>query len=144
MANNMAKQTTKEMNSQNRKGENILVIGAGVVGLTTAICIKKAGYNVNIVAESNASTLTSNVAGALWEWPPAVCGAHGAPRSIKRSKEWCMTSYGKFKEMSAELNAEDTGIYLRDVYFYFKYPIEDRPKDLEKMQESIQMKTSGE
>jgi len=135
MANNMAKQTTKEMNSQNRKGENILVIGAGVVGLTTAICIKKAGYNVKIVAESNASTLTSNVAGALWEWPPAVCGAHGAPRSIKRSKEWCMTSYDKFKEMSAELNAEDTGIYLRDVYFYFKYPIESREKDLEKMQE---------
>lgn len=51
---------------------NILVIGAGVSGLTTAICLREAGFSVVIVADRFAPDLTSIVAGALWEWPPAV------------------------------------------------------------------------
>ncbi|MEO0967361.1 MAG: FAD-dependent oxidoreductase [Cyanobacteria bacterium J06639_18] len=117
------------------QGANILVIGAGVSGLTTAISLKKAGFNVTIAADSFAPDLTSVVAGALWEWPPAVCGHHGAPRSLERSKEWCMTSYEKFKEMHADFGSESTGIYLRDVYFYFKDVLENQPFDLNKMNE---------
>ena len=114
---------------------NILVIGAGVSGLTTAICLREAGFNVVIAADRFAPDLTSIVAGALWEWPPAVCGHHGAPRSLERSKEWCMTSYDKFKQMYADFGSEETGIYLRDVYFYFKYFLESQPSDLGKMNE---------
>ena len=114
---------------------NILVIGAGVSGLTTAICLREAGFNVVIAADRFAPDLTSIVAGALWEWPPAVCGHHGAPRSLERSKEWCMTSYDKFKQMYADFGSEETGIYLRDVYFYFKYVLESQPSDLGKMNE---------
>ena len=114
---------------------NILVIGAGVSGLTTAICLREAGFNVAIAADRFAPDLTSIVAGALWEWPPAVCGHHGAPRSLERSKEWCMTSYDKFKQMHADFGSEETGIYLRDVYFYFKDVLENQPADLNKMNE---------
>ena len=74
---------------------NILVIGAGVSGLTTAICLREAGFNVIIIADRFTPDLTSVVAGALWEWPPAVCGRHGTPRSLERSKEWCMDVHKK-------------------------------------------------
>ncbi|MEI2579828.1 FAD-dependent oxidoreductase [Scytonema sp. PRP1] len=113
----------------------ILVIGAGVSGLTTAICLREAGFSVVIVADRFAPDLTSVVAGALWEWPPAVCGRHGTPRSLERSKQWCMTAYNKFKEIHAEFGSQETGVYLRDVYFYFKDVLENRPADLRKMNE---------
>ncbi|MEH2332791.1 FAD-dependent oxidoreductase [Nostoc sp.] len=114
---------------------NILVIGAGVSGLTTAICLREAGFSVVIVADRFAPDLTSIVAGALWEWPPAVCGSHGAPRSLERSKDWCMTTYNKFKKIHTEFGSEETGLYLRDAYFYFKDVLENRPDDLRKMNE---------
>ncbi|MEH2255248.1 MAG: FAD-dependent oxidoreductase [Nostoc sp.] len=114
---------------------NILVIGAGVSGLTTAICLREAGFNVVIVADRFAPDLTSIVAGALWEWPPAVCGRHGSPRSLERSKDWCMTTYNKFKKIHTEFGSEKTGIYLRDGYFYFLDVLENRPADLQKMNE---------
>ncbi|MEH2276788.1 MAG: FAD-dependent oxidoreductase [Nostoc sp.] len=114
---------------------NILVIGAGVSGLTTAICLREVGFRVVIVADRFAPDLTSIVAGALWEWPPAVCGSHGAPRSLERSKNWCMTTYNKFKKIHAEFGSEETGLYLRDAYFYFKDVLENRPADLRKMNE---------
>ena len=114
---------------------NILVIGAGVSGLTTAICLREVGFRVVIVADRFAPDLTSIVAGALWEWPPAVCGSHGAPRSLERSKNWCMTTYNKFKKIHAEFGSEETGLYLKDAYFYFKDVLENRPTELRKMNE---------
>lgn len=113
----------------------VLVIGAGVSGLTTSICLRRAGFEVVIVADRFAPNLTSVAAGALWEWPPAVCGKHGTPRSLERSKKWCMIAYNEFKEIEAKYGSEATGVYLRDVYFYFKYAIESRPTDLQKMNE---------
>ena len=71
----------------------ILVIGAGVSGLTTALCLRQKGFQVTVVAEQFAPQIVSVVAGALWEWPPAVCGFHLDQRSLERSKELCMTSY---------------------------------------------------
>ncbi|RCJ42036.1 hypothetical protein A6769_38305 [Nostoc punctiforme NIES-2108] len=44
---------------------NILVIGAGVSGLTTAICLREAGFNVVIVARNQAFSLTSPVSFAV-------------------------------------------------------------------------------
>ena len=37
--------------------------------------------------------VTSVVAGALWEWPPAVCGYHRDAISLARSKVWCQASH---------------------------------------------------
>ena len=113
----------------------VLVIGAGVSGLTTAIRLKESGFDVVIVAEKFAPGLASNVAGALWEWPPAACGKHGTPRSLERSKEWCMTSYEKFKTLHATLGSKSTGICLRNITFYFHDVLENLPEDLCKMNE---------
>lgn len=44
----------------------ILVVGAGVIGLTTAVCLAEAGYEVHVVARELPLETTSSVAAALW------------------------------------------------------------------------------
>ena len=117
----------------------VLVIGAGVSGLTTALCLRQKGFAVTVVAERFAPQIVSVVAGALWEWPPAVCGFHQDQRSLERSKQWCMTSYEKFFELSAD---EQTGVFIRPVNFYFRYEIQTNPRSLHKMEE-IQSHVKG-
>eukprot|EP00177_Eucheuma_denticulatum_P007266 GFKZ01013234.1.p1 GENE.GFKZ01013234.1~~GFKZ01013234.1.p1 ORF type:complete len:809 (+),score=81.49 GFKZ01013234.1:195-2621(+) len=114
--------------------KHVLVIGGGVIGITTAIRLRESGFNVSVVAEKY-ENITSNVAGALWEWPPAVCGRHGDPRSLESSKHWCMVSYEKFKELHSLHGQDESGIYLQDVYFYFRYLVEDCTFNLNKMNE---------
>src|SRR5215472_11225380 len=110
----------------------VLVIGAGVSGLTTALCLRQKGFQVTVVAEKLAPHVVSVVAGALWEWPPAVCGFHLDQFSLERSKQWCMTSYEKFFELSAD---ERTGIFIRPVNFYFRYEVLTNPHARHKMEE---------
>jgi D-amino-acid oxidase len=46
---------------------NVTVIGAGVIGLTSAIRLREAGFAANIVAaDLPADTVASSVAGAIW------------------------------------------------------------------------------
>jgi hypothetical protein len=49
------------MNHHLTSNPRALVVGAGVAGVT-------------IIADRFQSSTTSVIAGALWEWPPAVCG----------------------------------------------------------------------
>jgi D-amino-acid oxidase len=46
--------------------EEILVVGAGVIGLTTAVCIVEAGFSVRVRTAVPAQQTTSRVAGAMW------------------------------------------------------------------------------
>jgi D-amino-acid oxidase len=110
----------------------VLVIGAGVTGLTTSLCLRRAGFEVSVVAEQFAPDIVSVVAGALWEWPPAVCGHHLDATSLERSKLWCMDSYRAFSDLARR---PDTGVFLRPVVFYFRSPVAERPRDLAKMNE---------
>jgi D-amino-acid oxidase len=82
------------------------------------------------MAEKFAPEITSNVAGALWEWPPAVCGYHQDQVSLDRSKHWCLTSYHRFAELAAD---PTTGVYLRPSAFYFRNKVEDHESHLRKM-----------
>jgi D-amino-acid oxidase len=112
--------------------DKILVIGAGVSGLTTALCLAREGFEVTVAAEKFAPDITSVVAGALWEWPPAVCGYHSDQLSLERSKEWCQLSYKIFSQLAEN---HETGVYMRTVNFYFKDKIEDNIRDLTKINE---------
>lgn len=112
--------------------EKILVVGAGVSGLTSALCLAREGFRVTVVAERFAPDIVSVVAGALWEWPPAVCGYHHDQISLARSKEWCVTSYEMFEKLA---RAKVPGVAMRRSNFYFKHPVEESPHDLHKMQE---------
>jgi len=115
-----------------RNKARVLVIGAGVSGLTTALCLHQKGFEVTVVAEKFAPQIVSVVAGALWEWPPAVCGFHQDQRSLERSKQWCMISYEKFFALAEN---ERTGVFIRPVTFYFRYDVQANPRALHKMEE---------
>jgi D-amino-acid oxidase len=117
----------------------VLVIGAGVSGLTTALCLRQQGLQVTVVAEKFAPQIVSVVAGALWEWPPAVCGFHQDQHSLERSKQWCMVSYEKFFELASN---EQTGVFIRPVTFYFRYEVQANPRARHKMEE-IQSHVKG-
>jgi D-amino-acid oxidase len=111
---------------------SVLVIGAGVSGLTTALCLGRKGFQVTVVADQFAPRVTSVVAGALWEWPPAVCGLHQDQVSLTRSKAWCETSYDIFTDLAQD---PATGVFVRPVTFYFKRPIAEDPQQQQKMDE---------
>jgi D-amino-acid oxidase len=118
----------------NRNGTSprVLVIGAGVSGLTSALCLRRKGYEVTVVADRLAPRVTSVVAGALWERPPAVCGYHQDQVSLNRSKVWAVTSYEIFASLAGDAS---TGVYLRPATFYFKHPIDDDPGERQKVAE---------
>jgi D-amino-acid oxidase len=49
-----------------RTGPDVLVVGAGVSGLTTAVCLAETGRSVEIRADRMPQDTTSAVAGAIW------------------------------------------------------------------------------
>jgi D-amino-acid oxidase len=110
----------------------VLVIGAGVSGLTSAICLRRKGFEVAVIADRFAPRVTSVVAGALWEWPPAVCGHHQDLVSLARSKHWAETSYEIFADLALDSKA---GVFLRPVTYYFKRPVMDDLRQSQKMNE---------
>ena len=93
---------------------------------------------MTVVAKEFASSvsgelITSEIAGALWEWPPTVCGGHIDEESLDRAKVWCTESYTKFVEMA--MKSEETGVFVQQSVFYFKNKVEDVPEQMEKMNE---------
>jgi D-amino-acid oxidase len=110
----------------------VLVVGAGVSGLTSALCLARRGFAVTVVADRFAPHVTSVVAGALWEWPPAVCGHHRDAGSLTRSKGWAEASYRIFGELAADAR---TGVFVRRVTFYFRRPLAEDAPQRAKMEE---------
>jgi hypothetical protein len=97
----------------------ILIVGGGVTGLVTAWTLLDQGYHVTMIAKEYASygssqRLTSQIAGALWEYPPAVCGQHTDAISLEHSKRWCMTAYHIWDAIAAsEELAESSGVRMK-------------------------------
>jgi D-amino-acid oxidase len=59
---------------------DVVVVGAGVVGLTTAISLAEAGVATRVVAAESPARTTSAAAGAVWG--PVLCGP------ADRCREW--------------------------------------------------------
>ena len=72
---------------------DVLVIGAGVSGLTTAICLAEAGLSVLIRAQRPPGNTTSAVAGALW-------GLHLVERS-ERALGWGRVTLAELTGLAA-------------------------------------------
>ncbi|KAI9375882.1 hypothetical protein BJX61DRAFT_531232 [Aspergillus egyptiacus] len=119
----------------------ILVAGGGVTGLITSWALLDKGYHVTILSKEWASygreqRLTSQIAGALWEFPPAVCGQHTDAISLANSKRWCMVAYHNWDKMAAIPSiAAASGVRMKSADFFFPNPIEDDPAQLSKMEE---------
>lgn len=108
----------------------VLVLGAGVSGLTSALELLRRGFAVTLLADRFAPDVTSVVAGALWERPPAVCGSTMEPAALRRAQAWSETSYEVFTDLAA---GTETGVFLRPVTFYFPRPIDEMPDEREKV-----------
>ena len=65
----------------------ITVVGAGVVGLTTAVALQERGHQVQVVAEKTGNDTTSAVAGAVW-YPFRADPPERVVDWAMRTKEW--------------------------------------------------------
>lgn len=124
----------------------VLIIGGGVIGLTQAWVLLDRGYHVTVVAKEWASfgteqRLTSQIAGALWEYPPAVCGQHTDAISLSHSKRWAMVAYQIWDAVAAdaELSAA-SGVRTVNSHFFFPHAMEQNPAQLQKM---LEMQRAG-
>ncbi|KAI1088725.1 FAD dependent oxidoreductase [Rostrohypoxylon terebratum] len=121
------------------KSPHVLVIGGGVTGLISAWVLLDRGYRVTIVSSAWASDeqrLTSQIAGALWEFPPAVCGQHTDKISLAHSKHWSMTAYHIWDGIaSIPQLSEASGVRMMPSDFFFPDIVESDKAQVEKMTE---------
>lgn len=122
----------------------ILIIGAGVTGLITAWVLLDKGYNVTILAAEWANNtpnarLTAQIAGALWEFPPAVCGSHTNETSLKHSKRWCMVAYHIWAAIAVAVGPK-SGVRMKKACFFFPKRLQDDPRQHGKM---LEIQNSG-
>ncbi len=82
--------------------QQIVVVGAGVSGLTSALCLAEAGWPVQVWTAAMPKQTTSVVAGAVWA-PPRP-----AERATK-TLAWTQYSLGVFRELAAN---PDTGVRM--------------------------------
>jgi len=80
--------------------QRVVVIGAGVIGLTCAIRLAEAGHRVDVIARDLPLETTSTVAAALW-YPYLAL-----PQDLVTG--WAATSYRVF----AEIAGGDTGVRM--------------------------------
>jgi D-amino-acid oxidase len=69
-----------------------VVVGAGVVGLTTAVCLREAGVDAHVVARELPPETTSAVAAALWYPYRAL--------PVERVTAWSATSYAALEGLA--------------------------------------------
>ncbi|KAF7502740.1 hypothetical protein GJ744_005201 [Endocarpon pusillum] len=120
--------------------KRILVIGGGVTGLVPAWLLLDKGYHVTIISKEWASytksqRLTSQIAGALWEFPPGGCGPQPVQGSVRHCQDWAMESYGVYCAIAADPQlAANMGLRMRSLGMLFPYSIETDDTKLEKME----------
>jgi D-amino-acid oxidase len=81
---------------------DVLVVGAGVIGLTTAMCLAESGLSVGIRTASPPEATTSAAAGAIWG--PVMTGPPD------RTREWARTGLAAFRALQ-----DDPGTGVRAV-----------------------------
>ena len=72
----------------------VVIVGAGVSGLTTAVCLAEAGFKINIISSGTGSATTSFAAGATWspylvEW-------------TERSRSWSFETLDELRALAAD------------------------------------------
>jgi D-amino-acid oxidase len=86
------------------KAMDILVVGCGVSGLTTGLCLLEVGHNVTIWARDLPPQTTSNAAAAVWLPFKAF--------PVERVTAWGKTTFQHFKTLHAE---RESGVFMADV-----------------------------
>jgi D-amino-acid oxidase len=89
---------------------SVAVIGAGVIGLTTASILLDRGYKVTIYSAKITPNTTSDLAGA--QWSPSFVSKGTTPQEIERYHRIVRFSYRRF----AMISGADYGVSLRPNY----------------------------
>lgn len=90
--------------------KKVALIGAGVIGLTSAICLQDAGYQVTIFTKEMPQDTTSSAAGAVW-W------GYGEGKI----RDWSEHTLKVYKELLQAGNEFILWMRMRDIY---RHPIE--------------------
>lgn len=93
---------------------DLLVVGAGVAGLTCAVRLQEAGFRPRIVTRERPEATTSAVAAALWE-PYEI-------RPAGRVVPWSRHSYEVFEALAAQ---PGTGVWMGELHELFPQPVGD-------------------
>ncbi|WP_328767268.1 FAD-dependent oxidoreductase [Streptomyces sp. NBC_00286] len=88
------------MNSE--RNDDVIVVGSGVIGLTTAVVLAESGRRIRVWTREPAERTTSAVAGALW-WPYRI-----EPEVLVG--EWALQSLSVYEELAAR--PEETGVRM--------------------------------
>ncbi|MFF8946985.1 NAD(P)/FAD-dependent oxidoreductase [Streptomyces sp. NPDC014864] len=80
----------------------VVVVGGGVVGLTTAVVLAERGRRVRVWTREPAERTTSAVAGALW-WPYRI-------EPVSLAGDWALESLAVYEELAAR--PEETGVRM--------------------------------
>jgi D-amino-acid oxidase len=85
------------------------VVGAGVIGLTSAVRLAEAGHEVDVLARELPLETTSAVAGGLWL--PFLA------EPVEAVARWARLSFDSFLQLAeADPTAAETGVAIRDGY----------------------------
>lgn len=88
-----------------------LVLGGGVAGLTTALCLLRAGLRVRVAARDFVTGTTSAIAAAFW-YP-----YRAYPED--RVAAWSLTSYRRFAELAR--TTPEAGVLIREALEVFPH-----------------------
>ncbi|KUM78075.1 FAD-dependent oxidoreductase [Streptomyces curacoi] len=86
----------------NEQSGDVIVVGGGVIGLTTALVLAERGARVRVWTRDPVERTTSAVAGALW-WPYRI-------EPVALARTWALRSLDVYEELAAQ--SELTGVRL--------------------------------
>ncbi|MGW0756638.1 FAD-dependent oxidoreductase [Streptomyces sp. NPDC002814] len=84
--------------------DEIIVVGGGVIGLTTAVVLAERGRRVRVWTRDPVERTTSAVAGALW-WPYRI-------EPVAQARRWALRSLDVYEELAGR--PEVTGVRMVD------------------------------
>ncbi|WP_210588424.1 FAD-dependent oxidoreductase [Streptomyces sp. GESEQ-35] len=82
--------------------DEVIVVGGGVIGLTTAVVLAERGRRVRVWTRDPVERTTSAVAGALW-WPYRI-------KPVALARSWALRSLDVYEELAAR--PESTGVRM--------------------------------
>lgn len=87
---------------ESTRNNGVIVVGAGVIGLTTALVLAERGIRVRVWTRDPLAATTSAVAGALW-WPYRI-------EPVARARAWALQSLDVYEELATR--PESTGVRM--------------------------------
>jgi D-amino-acid oxidase len=94
-------ESDSDVRDPDARRHEVLVVGAGVIGLTSALCLAENGLRVRVRAAAPPQQTTSRVASAIWASAPTEPAA-----DLRR---WAGESLERFRALA---DTPDTGVHL--------------------------------